>query len=78
MKVAVSIPEDVFDSAETLGKRLGVSRSRLYAAALVEYLAKHNSRKVTQRLNLVYRDEESELATPLRRLQARSIGRDSW
>jgi metal-responsive CopG/Arc/MetJ family transcriptional regulator len=41
MKVAVSIPEDLFDSAETLGKRLGVSRSRLYASALAEFLAKH-------------------------------------
>jgi metal-responsive CopG/Arc/MetJ family transcriptional regulator len=54
MKVAVSIPEDLFDSAESLGKRLGVSRSRLYATALAEFLAKDRGRKTTERLNRVY------------------------
>jgi antitoxin MazE6 len=78
MKVAVSIPEDLFDSAETLGKRLGVSRSRLYATALGEFLAKHQSRKTTDRLNRVYGTEDSRLQKPLRRLQARSIGGESW
>jgi metal-responsive CopG/Arc/MetJ family transcriptional regulator len=78
MKVAVSIPEDLFDSAESLGKRLGVSRSRLYATALAEFLAKHRGRKTTERLNRVYAEQESRLEKPLRRLQARSIGRESW
>ena len=49
MKVALSIPDELFDSAETLGKRLGVSRSRLYATALADYVARHQSRKVTAR-----------------------------
>lgn len=78
MKVAVSIPEDIFDSAETLGKRLGVSRSRLYASALAEFLAKHQTRKTTERLNRVYADQESRLDKPLRRLQARSLPEESW
>ena len=77
MKVAVSIPEELFDSAETLSKRLGVSRSRLYATALAEFLAKHRGGKVTDRLNRVYGTEESRLETELRRLQGRSI-RESW
>jgi len=78
MKVAVSIPEDLFDSAESLGKRLGVSRSRLYATALAEFLAKHQGRKTTDRLNRVYAEEDSRLETPLRRRQARSVGHESW
>lgn len=78
MKVAVSIPEDLFDSAESLGKRLGVSRSRLYATALAEFLAKHQGRKTTERLNRVYAEEESRLDPALRRRQARSVGREPW
>ena len=78
MKVAVSIPEELFDSAESLGKRLGVSRSRLYATALAEFLAKHKGRKTTERLNRVYAQAESGLDTRLRRLQARTIGDESW
>ena len=78
MKVALSIPDELFDSAETLGKRLGVSRSRLYATALADYVARHQSRKVTARLDAVYATEESGLDASLRRAQARSLPRDSW
>lgn len=78
MKVALSIPNDLFDSAESLSKKLGVSRSRLYATALAEFLAKHRGRRTTDRLNAVYASEESRLDPRLRRLQARSLGESSW
>jgi metal-responsive CopG/Arc/MetJ family transcriptional regulator len=78
MKVALSIPDELFESAETLGKRLGVSRSRLYASALAEYVAKHQTRKVTAQLDAVYATEESGLDPSIRRAQARSLPRDSW
>ena len=45
MKVALSIPDELFATAETVAKRLGVSRSRLYATALAEFLSKHRDRK---------------------------------
>ena len=78
MKVALSIPDELFESAETLGKRLGVSRSRLYATALADFLAKHRGRKVTERLNALYGAEDSRLDPDVRRLQRRSLERDSW
>jgi metal-responsive CopG/Arc/MetJ family transcriptional regulator len=78
MKVALSIPDELFESAETLGKRLGVSRSRLYATALADFLAKHRGRKVTERLNALYGAEESRLDPDVRRLQRRSLERDAW
>ena len=76
MKVAVSIPDDVFETAEAVSKRLGVSRSRLYATALAEFLSKHRSRKVTAQLNAVYGAEDSRLAPEVRRLQRRSLERE--
>ena len=78
MKVALSIPDELFETAETLGKRLGVSRSRLYATALAEFLSKHRGRKVTERLNSVYAVEESRVEPGVRRLQRRSLERDAW
>jgi metal-responsive CopG/Arc/MetJ family transcriptional regulator len=78
MKIAISIPDDVFESGESLGKRLRVSRSRLYATALAEFLAKHRGGKITARLNAVYDSEESRLPSDVRRLQNRSIARESW
>jgi metal-responsive CopG/Arc/MetJ family transcriptional regulator len=78
MKVALSIPDELFESAETLAKRLGLSRSRLYANALADYVAKHRGRKTTERLNAVYADEPGGLDSGLRRAQARTVGRDTW
>ena len=78
MKIALSIPDDLFESAESLGKRLGVSRSRLYATALTDFLAKHRGQKVTERLNAVYAAEDSRLDPRARRLQRRSLERDAW
>ena len=78
MKIALSIPDELFESGESLSKRLGVSRSRLYATALAEFVAKHRGRKVTERLNAVYGAEDSSLPRPLRRLQSRSLERDTW
>ena len=76
MKVALSIPDELFESAETLTKRLGVSRSRLYATALAEFVAKHRGRKITDRLNAVYGSEDSRLPKAVRRLQSRSLTRE--
>jgi metal-responsive CopG/Arc/MetJ family transcriptional regulator len=78
MKVALSIPDDLFETAETVSKRLGVSRSRLYATALAEFLSKHRGRKVTERLNTLYATEESRLEPGVRRLQRRSLERRDW
>jgi len=78
MKIALSIPDELFASAETLIKRSGISRSRLYATALAEYLAKHHGRKVTERLDAVYAAEDSRLDKGTRRLQKRSLPADAW
>lgn len=78
MKVAVSIPDELFETAEALGKRLGLSRSRLYATALADYLAKHRGRKTTDRLNAVYAEQPSRLEVTVRRAQRRAIEPDRW
>ena len=53
MKTAVSVPDDVFDSAERLARREKRSRSEVYSAALREYVARHSPDEVTEALNLV-------------------------
>jgi predicted transcriptional regulator len=78
MKATLSVPDELFDAAEALRKRLRISRSRLYSTALAEFVAKHQSRKVTSRLDSVYAAEESGLDPRLRRLQAKSLPRESW
>ncbi|HSL84672.1 MAG TPA: hypothetical protein VLF66_18000 [Thermoanaerobaculia bacterium] len=78
MKTAVSIPNPVFEAAEELAHRLGVSRSELYARALSDFIEKRLDRRVTERLDEVYAREESGLDPALARLQAASLPRDEW
>ncbi len=51
MKTAVSIPDEVFEEAEQLARRMETSRSALYARALAEYIARHGTDQVTDLMN---------------------------
>jgi metal-responsive CopG/Arc/MetJ family transcriptional regulator len=53
MKTAVSIPDDVFESAERLARRTKKSRSRLFSDAVKEYVARHAREDVTDAMNRV-------------------------
>ncbi len=53
MKVAVSIPDQVFADAERLARRLKVSRSRLYSLALEEFVARHSPEEIAASIDRV-------------------------
>jgi metal-responsive CopG/Arc/MetJ family transcriptional regulator len=78
MKTAISLPDDLFASADALARRLGLSRSALIATALAEFVAKHRASKVTESLDAVYSTEDSRLDAPTRRAQRTAIRRDQW
>ena len=53
MKTAISIPDEIFEDAEDMAKRLKKSRSQLFSEAMREYLARHDRERVTEELNKV-------------------------
>ena len=77
MKTAISIPDPVFQSAEQLAARLGVSRSELYCRALRDLLARHDQSTVTEQLDAVYGDPENNtgLDPELAAMQSRTLRR---
>jgi predicted transcriptional regulator len=56
MKVAVSVPNDVFERADRLARAAGRSRSDVYSSALREYVARHTPDEVTTALDRVIAD----------------------
>jgi metal-responsive CopG/Arc/MetJ family transcriptional regulator len=56
MEVAISVPDDIFDEAESLARRLNTSRSELYSRALMEFVGHHAPDHVTERMNQVVAD----------------------
>jgi len=78
MKTAVSLPDDLFQSAEALAKRLGLSRSGLFAAALAEFVAKHRASRVTERLDAVYGAEPDRPDAVVGRVSRRRLADTEW
>ena len=78
MKTAISIPDLIFQAAEGLAHRLGMSRSELYSKAVAEYMETHKNQNVTEKLNEIYGEESSELDEALHTMQTKSIPMEEW
>lgn len=78
MKTAVSIPDEVFEEADRLAKRLKTSRSDLYSRALKEFLARHAPDAVTEAMNRAVADL-GETSDPFVTRAARlALERSEW
>ena len=51
MKTAISLPDEIFERAERLARRLKKSRSELYREAVAEYVARHDPEAITEALD---------------------------
>jgi hypothetical protein len=78
MKTAVSLPDDLFQLAETAARRLQVSRSQLYATAIAEFLNRRQTDAVTECLNEVYSRRRAKVDPLLHRAQISSLDKNSW
>jgi metal-responsive CopG/Arc/MetJ family transcriptional regulator len=78
VKTAVSLPDDLFQSAEAAARRLRVSRSELYAKAIAEYLKQQDDSSITARLNEVYSRQEAKLDPALHRAQLKALKKEAW
>lgn len=78
MKTAVSLPDPLFRAADTLAERLGMTRSRLYATAIEDFIARHQAKTVSERLNEVYSSESSKLDKTLKKAQSKAARSASW
>jgi len=78
MKIAVSIPDEVFEDAEYLARRQGKTRSKLYADAIAEYVGVYRTESITEQLNAVYGTEDSALDSALELAQYQSLEEEGW
>ena len=78
MKVAVSIPDPIFEAAEALAQQRNMPRSQLFAEALSAYLETHGTEAITAALNRVYDKQDSNLDSDLNQAQLDSIEYEAW
>jgi metal-responsive CopG/Arc/MetJ family transcriptional regulator len=76
MKTAVSLPDPLFEAAERVAARLGLSRSQLYARAIARFVREQSGDAITEAINRVVRKNSTGLDPVLARLQAASLAAD--
>lgn len=78
MKTAVSLPDDLFQRADALARRTGISRSRVFQDALTEYLAQREPSVVTGALNDIADRVDTEPDPWLAAAGRRALERGEW
>jgi metal-responsive CopG/Arc/MetJ family transcriptional regulator len=78
MKVAVSIPDSIFQAADRLAQERNMPRSQLFAEALASYLEVHGSKAITAALNEIYADEKSGLDQEWQHAQSGVLENETW
>ncbi len=78
MKTAVSLPDDLFASADAFAEREQLSRSELYARALREFLARHDQDQITSQLDAVAEEVDSRIDPVVRAATRRRLAREAW
>lgn len=78
MKTAISLPDPIFEEAEELAKRLGMSRSQLYATAVSQFVEAYREEAITAALNELYATEDSAVDPVLQQLQALAWPYEEW
>jgi len=78
MKVAVSIPDEIFTETEYLAKHLKASRSEIYSRALGEFLGRHAPDRVTEAMNEVVAALGDTQDTFSRRAARRVLRKVEW
>ena len=78
MKLAVSIPDEIFAEAEAFAKGTQTSRSRLYSIALAEYMARHAPDLITDAMDNVIAAVGEEEPAFRRRASRRVLENTEW
>ncbi|MDA8410345.1 MAG: hypothetical protein M0001_08135 [Treponema sp.] len=78
MKTAIAICDEVFLEAEQTAQKLGLSRSRMYSMAIIEFIQAHNPDAITAKLNQVYSTVDSRLDDDLLQANYDLFSRDVW
>lgn len=78
MKVAISVPDPIFDAAEQLAEQLKVPRSQLYVQALSAFIGSRGDAAVTAKLNAVYAAQPSAVEPAFAAAQRRALADEAW
>jgi metal-responsive CopG/Arc/MetJ family transcriptional regulator len=71
VKTAVSLQKSLFEQVEALAGEMKISRSRVFALALEDFVRRHQNRQLLERINAAYADTPDPAEDALRRRMRR-------
>lgn len=78
MKVAISIPDSLFEDAEALARDLKMSRSELYSRAIASLVDRLSRERVRERLDQVYGGADRGGDPELERMALEDLPEERW
>lgn len=78
MKVAISLPDALFEEAERFAQERQLSRSQLYSDALASYLQARGATAVSEQLDAVYAVQPAAVDPALAAAQLRGLDDEAW
>lgn len=80
IKTAISLEKPLFDQVNSMAKNLNISRSRLFAIAVQEYMKRYKNLELLDEINAAYDDVpeiETNIVTQMRPIHYKMV-RDQW
>lgn len=73
--MGISISRNLAEKSDALAREMSITRSRLYARALREFMMRHENASLLEKLNDAYGDEPDPEETKLLKSAKRHTGR---
>jgi antitoxin MazE6 len=78
VKIAVSIPDGIFENVKRFACRSRRSRDEIFTAALREYIARHDPDEVTDAINRALEDVEDQRDEFVAAATRRVLEKSEW
>ena len=73
IKTAISIEKPIFEQANDLAKSLNISRSRLFAIAVEEFIQRHKNMELLRAINEAYEDMPESDTKIVQKMRSRHL-----
>jgi len=80
VKTAISLEKPVLEEVNSLAKKLNISRSRLFALAVQEFIQRYKNKELLKSINKAYKDvpeTEDRLVSRMRHHHFKIV-KDQW
>lgn len=78
MKIAISLPDELFGLADEFARTLDISRSELYAAAIQEYMTNHAKVDLVECIDAACAQVDTNLADDVAAVTHKMLLESEW